>query len=353
MTKKMRIAIMTFVILFAGIGFTQAKGDTEKVLYNNTFAVNDNALLSVSHEMGNVSCKNWDKNEISVQITASIETNDPEKAAKAFEQVEFNVSGTRDAVTVVCKLKSKKNGDKYSNLNVDLVIFMPESVRLDFDHKFGNAYLEKSTGQSNVSSSYGNIQLISLSHPESKFELSFGDGEMDYFAGNSIDINYSSFELGKAGSVMLKSAYSDIEAGEIEIVNLDLEGGNLEIGKSEILKGTSKFSSLSVKELSEILEITSSYGSVEIDYMPATFSEVIIDNSYGSTTVGIDKAATYKLDGVATHCEIEYPDDMANFSEKIKTNFKTTLVGTIGKGKEAQSRVTIKSSYGGTSLKAK
>ena len=73
----------------------------------------------------------------------------------------------------------------------------------------------------------------------------------------------------------------------------------------------------------------------------------------GPRSVGIDKAATYKLDGTASHCEIEYPDDMANFSERIKTNFKTTLAGMIGKGKEAQSRVTIKSSYGGTSLKAK
>lgn len=349
----MRIAIMTFVILFVGIGFAQAKGDTEKVLYNNTFAVNDNALLSVSHEMGNVSCKNWDKLEISVQITANAETNDPEKAAKVFEQVEFNVSGTRDAVNVVCKLKSKKNGSKYSNPNVELVIYMPESVRLDFEHKFGNAYLEKASGQSSVSSSYGNIQLSSLSHPESKFKLSFGEGSLGFFAGNSIEINYSSLELDKAGNVLLKSAYSDIEAGEIEIVNVKLEGGSLEIGKAEILKGTSKFSSLEIASLSETLDIESSYGSVEVAYMPATFSEVIIDNSYGSASVGIDKAATYKLDGTATHCEIEYPEDMANFSERIKTNFKITLIGVIGMGKEAQSRVNIKSSYGGTSLKAK
>jgi len=353
MTKKMRIAIITFVILFVGIGFTQAKGDTEKVLYNNSFAVNNNALLSVSHEMGNVSCKNWDKNEISLQITANAGTNDPEKAAKAFEQVTFNVSGNRDAVTVVCKLKSKKNGGRNVNPNVELIIFMPESVRLDFEHKFGNAYLEKATGQSNVSSSYGNIQLSSLSHPESKFELSFGEGSLGFFAGNSIDINYSSFELGAAGNTSIKSAYSDIEAGEIEIVDLKLEGGSLEIGKAEILKGTSKFSSLEIAFLNEILDIESSYGSVEVAYMPATFSEIIIDNSYGSSSVGIDKAATYKLNGTATHCEIEYPEDMANFTERIKTNFKTTLAGVIGKGKEAQSRVTIHSSYGGTSLKAK
>ena len=349
----MRIAIMTFVILFAVIGVTQVKGDTEKVLYDNSFTVNDNVLLSVSHEMGNVNCKNWDRNEISVKIIANAKTNDPEKAAKAFGQVEFNVSGTRDAVTVRCKLKSKKNGNKNVNPNVELVIYMPESVRLDFEHKFGNAYLEKASGQSNVSSSYGNIQLSSLSHPESKFELSFGEGSLGFFAGNSIDISYSSFQIGAAGNTSIKSAYSDIEAGEIEIVNLKLEGGNLEIGKAEILKGTSKFSSLEIASLGEILDIESSYGSVEVAYMPATFSEIIIDNSYGSTSVGIDKAATYKLDGTALHCEIDYPDDMANFSERVKTSFKTTLVGVIGKGKEAQSRVHIRSSYGGTSLKAK
>lgn len=344
---------MMCVILFMGIGFAHAKGDTEKVLYNNTFEINNNALLSVSHEMGNVSCKNWDKNEISVQITANAETNDPEKALKAFEQVDFSVSGNRDAVTVSCKIKSKKNGFKTSNLNVELIIFMPENVRLDFDHKFGNAFIETVSGQSAVGSSYGSIMIESLLHPESKFKLSFGEGELDYFAGNSININYSSFELGKAGNITLNSAYSDIEADEIEIMSLDLEGGSLEIGKANILKGTSKFSSIQVEEISDILEIISSYGSVEVDYMPSSFSEVIIDNSYGSVSVEIDKTATYKLVGVATHCEIDYPDEMANLSEHVKTNFKTTLVGVIGKGQEAQSRVSIKSNFGGTSLEAK
>lgn len=349
----MRIAIMMCVILFMGIGFTHAKGDTEKVLYNNTFEVNNNALLSVSHEMGNVSCKNWDKNEISVQITANAETNDPEKAAKAFEQVSYDVSGNRDGVTVSCKIKSKKNGAKNSNLNVELIIFMPENVRLDFDHKFGNAFIEKVSGQSRIGSSYGSIMIESLLHPESKFKLSFGEGEMDYFAGNSIVINYSSFELGKAGDISLNSAYSDIEADEIEIIRLDLEGGSLEIERANILKGSSKFSSLQVDVVNDMLEIMSSYGSVEVDYMPSTFSEVIIDNSYGSASVSIDKSSTYKLRAIATHCEIDYPDEMANFSERVKTTFKTSLVGVIGNGSEAQSRVSVKSSYGGTSLEAK
>ena len=62
MTSKIRIAILTSIILFIGFGEVAfAKGDTEKVLYDNSFEVNDNALLSVMHEMGNVTCKNWDR----------------------------------------------------------------------------------------------------------------------------------------------------------------------------------------------------------------------------------------------------------------------------------------------------
>jgi len=354
MTSKIRIAILTSVILFIGFGEVAfAKGDTEKVLYDNSFEVNDNALLSVMHEMGNVTCKNWDRNEISVKITASVETSDLDKAAKAFERIQYNVVGNRNQVTAECKVKSKKNGSRDSNLQIELEIFMPRTVRLDFQHKFGNAYIEEADGQSNVNSSYGSIQIKSLTHAESKFKLSYGEGNLGYFAGNSINISYSSFTLGEAGNISLKTAYSEVEADEINVVSLKLEGGSFTLGKADILKGSSKFSSLSIERLNEVLEVETEYGSLEVDYVPASFAEIVIDNSYGSTTITIDKSATYKLEATATHCEIDYPDDMADFSYREKTHFKTTLKGIIGKGQDAQSRVTIKSSYGGTSLEAK
>ena len=146
----MRIAIITLLILVIGAGNNYGKDDTEKVLYENSFEVNENALLTVSHEMGNLNCKNWDKNEISVKILATAETNDPEKASKAFNRVQFEVSGNRDKVDVLCKLKSTKNGKGEVSPQLDVIIFMPESVRLDVEHKFGNAYIEKAAGQSAV-----------------------------------------------------------------------------------------------------------------------------------------------------------------------------------------------------------
>jgi hypothetical protein len=350
---KMRIAIYTLLILVIGTGNVNAKGETEKVLFDKSFEVNENALLSVSHEMGNVKCKNWDKSEISVKIVATLETNDSEKASKAFNRVQFEVSGNRDKVDVFCKLKSAKNEGREVSPQVNVMIFMPESVRLDLEHKFGNAYIDKTAGQSKVHSSYGSVQLAALSHPESSFKLDFGEGEIGYFAGNTMIINYSSLELEEAGNVSLKSAYSDIEADRIGILDLKLEGGNLEIHQSDILKGSSKFSGIHIDRLSEILDVESSYGSLEVNYMPADFSEVIIKNSYGTVSVGIDENATYKLNAKATHCEIGYPKEMANFTERVKTTFKTTLIGTIGKGNEPQSKVSIDTEYGGVNLKSK
>jgi len=183
--------------------------------------------------------------------------------------------------------------------------------------------------------------------------LSYGEGNVGYFAGNSIDISYSSFTLGVAGNVSLNTAYSEVEADEINIVSLKLEGGSFTLGKTDILKGASKFSSLSIEQLNEVLEVETEYGSLEVDYVPASFAEIVIDNSYGSASITIDESATYKLEATATHCDIDYPDDMADFSYREKTHFKTTLKGIIGKGQDAQSRVTVKSSYGGTSLEAK
>ncbi len=103
-----------------------------------TFDVNKDAKLVIQFEHGSVKCNNWDKNEISVKITAISETSNAEKAEKSFSRINWDVKGSRNEVTVESKLTGN-SGNKHVNVSVELEIFMPKTVSLDFNHKFGNA----------------------------------------------------------------------------------------------------------------------------------------------------------------------------------------------------------------------
>ena len=125
--RKMKNLVIATLLTAACLAWTGAinqlqAGDIEKVLYEKTFDVNKNPKLNINHSFGDLKLKNWEKNEISVRITASAETSDQEKAEKLFGYVVWDVNGSKTEVNAMCKL-SKKNDNNSGKLQFEMEIF--------------------------------------------------------------------------------------------------------------------------------------------------------------------------------------------------------------------------------------
>jgi hypothetical protein len=81
MKKVLTLSIATlFIFLASGIvANINADEWTEKVVADKKFEINKNAKLVVDHEFGNVRCKNWNQNSISVKVTVKAKTKDAKK----------------------------------------------------------------------------------------------------------------------------------------------------------------------------------------------------------------------------------------------------------------------------------
>ncbi len=351
--KKLVIAILLTAVclVWSGVTNKMQAGDIEKVLFEKTFDVNKNPGLNIDHSFGDLKLKNWDKNEIQVKITARADASSQEKADKVFEYVVWDVNGNKSEVNANCKLAKKNNINK-KGLHFEMEIYAPATMVLSLKHQFGNAYVEDVDGNATITSEYGSINIGSVSGEESKLKVSFGSGKIDNFGGGTIDVSYSSLDLGKAGVTKLNLEYSDVKADEITKTNLSLEGGSLELGSTASIYGKSKFSNLEIDELSQSLNIETGYGNLIVRSIDKGFSELTVKNSYGSAKLHIDEDATYSIEAETVHCSLDYPEYLANFTHKEKSISTAYYKGVIGKGSNPTAKVYIESKFGGTSLYA-
>jgi hypothetical protein len=352
--KKLVIATLLSAacLVLTGVTTELQAGDIEKVLYERTFDVNKNPSLNINHSFGNLTLKNWEKNEVSIKITASAETSNEEKAEELFNYVVWDVNGNKSEVNASCKLSKKSNGNKHGQLNFEMEVFAPKTMVLNLKHQFGNAYVEDIEGDASISSEYGSINIGTVSGSESKLRVSFGSGKIDNFGGGSIEVNYSSLDLGEAGDTRMQIDYSEVKADRIEKINLSLEGGGLILGSTNSIYGKSKFSNLEIDELSQSLDVVTGYGNFHVRNISKDFSEISVKNSYGSTKLYIDESATYTIEAETVHCSMGYPDYMADFTHKEKSISTSYYKGVIGKGSSPTGKVYIESKYGGTDLYA-
>jgi len=345
-----KIAFLLILSLIISVT-TSAREKIEKVLVDEKFEVNKGALLQIDHQYGTVDCKNWSENSISVKVTAKVETSNSDKARRIFDAIKINLSGNRNGVSVESDINNSafKNGN--NNMSVDIEIFMPTSVRLNLNHEFGNAYVEIVEGDSEISVEYGSLEVIELKGESNSIEIGFGNADLGYIKSGEIEIDYSNVEIEKSQLLSIEADYSNLsidKVGELEIEN---EGGQVEIGKVSNLSLSSKFSDFKIGELQNSLSGETEYGSLSVKKIRAGFTQIEVENSFGSVSMYFEPECTFNLVAEMEYCTLNYPDDAADFSKRIVSSSADSYYeGTFGNGPEVNSRVEISSEYGGVSI---
>ncbi len=354
--KKVLIKVSAtfFLFLLSGIiSNIYSEEWIEKVVEDKKIEINNNALLVVDHEFGNVRCKNWDQNAIAVKVTVRVETDDSEKAEKIINSIIVDVHGNKDKVIATCDLNQKWFKSKSIKVNIDFDIYMPETIRLQFEHKFGNAYIESVSGPASISSEYSSIEIVSLSNIENELEMSFGEAKINNINNGEIEVSYSRLELQKAIGLSIESEYSDMTFHDVDNISLEIEGGNASIGQVRKLEAETSFTNLEIKNVTETVDAETNYGNLSIKNVDKAFSSIVISNEFGAVDVNIDMGANYSLLAEGEYCSFSYPDKYANISYKKESHSSTIIKGVIGKGSNPKSKLNVESEYGAVTITAK
>lgn len=345
--KKLTGLLLVSVFILSAA--TSTAGEVERTLAQKKFDVADNALLEIKHKFGNVKCTNWNENSISVKVTATVKASSTEKANKLFDRIKIKLEGNQNGVLVESDFSEKTFNTKNYEVSIDIEVMMPENIRLELDHKFGNAYIEVVSSQTSIDCEYGSIEIKALKGEVNDIEIDFGEARINYLNQGDVEISYSSLTIDEADDLSIETSYGNVSIDKIQKLDIENEGGNVELGEVGIIELSSKFSDFKIGLLHEFMSAETEYGSLRVKNISANFSEITIDNSFGSVEMNFDSQASFAIEATMELCNLNYPKEKSQFSMQIVDSTDKYYKGTIGSG-SGKSHVSIESSYGNVDI---
>lgn len=304
-------------------------GTEEKTrVISKTYSVDGNDKLAISNQYGKVAVHTWAKNEIKVDVEI-----------KAFESTESSVQTLLESVTITdtrqgdlinfrtsfektsMNFWSKvRNGkEERRGVQVNYVIYMPSNNPLDINNRYGGIILPDFSGPVNINSSYGGFSGGKLDNPANQVKVSYGTASLEDYLNGNLVVTYGSLNLAHASKVNAAIKYSGARITRLT------NGGTFDLSYS---------------------------GGFKIDNVDKNVKNLVINSSYSGVTLGIDENADFDFDVTVSYAGFNYNNDKINLVNQLsdagkkKTwNPTKNYKGSMGKGSD--SRIIIKSNYGG------
>ena len=349
------------ILLFGLILAVSFKVSAQEVTkeYHEEYTAGANTTLAISNRYGDVVIQSWDKNQVVIDVTVTVELPNREKAEKLLSYIEVVFSEGTNNISAKTVIDDKFNFSGWSGdskrFSIDYNIKMPVVTALTLINKYGDTDIDELHGLVNLDIKYGNLAAGKLTRgnvkPLNKLNLAYGKGSVDEAGWLDLTIRYcGKLEITKSQALLLDSKYSKFYLNETSSVVGESKYDNINIERINNLVLENGYTETNIGELTKKLNYSGSYGSFSIDNINSGFESLDIETRYMGVKLGIQESANYKLDAKVSYGGLKYNEDRFNVRNRIIENNSTQVSGIIGDEQSPSSIVKIRSSYGSIRL---
>jgi len=327
--------------------------------FHKEYNAGANTTLNIENKFGDVVIQTWDKDQIMIDVKITVNHPSQEKAQKYLDQID--VSFSENGALVSAKTVIDNNfsfsgwGGDSKKFRIDYDIKMPASSALALVNKYGNTDIDELHGQVVLDVKYGDINAGKLTRgnvkPLNSISLAYGKASIDEAGWLDMNLRYvGNFTIDKAQALLIDSKYSKLELGEVSSIVADSKYDNLKIDKINNLVLENAYTNVKISELTKKLTYSGSYGSFEIETIPAGFESLETDTRYLGVRLGIDEEASYNLEAKLSYGSLKYNEDKFKNQKRIIESNTTEIAGTIGDSSNPEAKVKVSSAYGTVKL---
>lgn len=346
------ISIQLLVIFAASAG-TQ---EYTKNLHQD-YDADQNTLLIIQNKFGNVNINDWDKNQVSIDVTIKIDHKNEEKAKELLNYINVEFSKEGNTLKAITTIDEKFNNgfswsDNKKEFSIDYEVKIPKKLQLNLENKYGNAFINEITGHSVITIKYGNLKANKIirdnTRPLSEIYLAYSNGTIKECEWLKLTLKYSKLEIEKSKALIAVTKYSKLYVDNASSIVSESKYDTYKIGKVANFVTTAAYTDFKFVEIYKKLEVENRYGGITVEHMPGDFEKIDIDNEYGNVKIGLEAGTSYQLNGIAKYGDIEYPE--GGRISRIKETTETTVNGIVGNNDKTASVVEITTKYGSVNL---
>ncbi len=353
--KQAAIGMLIAAMTATGIGAQNPP--TAKVIKKD-FSVTPQTRFELINKYGNVNIVNRDEPNLTIEATVKVNTRDKGRADEILNMIQIQISQEGDVIHAETEMKEDfgkaLRGFDFGNngIEINYTVTMPKTVPVNLSNKYGNVLIDELTATSTLEVKYGKLSANRIIHdakePLTKIYLSYSNGTIQEAKWLELDMKYSKITITESKALAILSKYSKVYVTNGTSIVCESKYDTYEIGKLSNFITTAAYGHFTITQLSGKLQADTKYSDVIVDRIPAGFEGIKVTNSYGSYRLGIDPAASYKLNGYSKYCSISYPDNAR--VNRFDQNNELKVNGNVGSNASPSAEVSVTSSYGNVKL---
>jgi hypothetical protein len=332
---------------------------------NKEFEITRDGTVGVTNKYGDVDVRTWDGARVKFEVTIKVEARSQETANEVFNRITVSFDNHPSVVRALTEIESTSSWKKWfgwgssDDFEIDYVVYVPASVALELDNKYGDVYVADKSGRTQINLKYGDMRLGQLTG-KGAISLGYADGSIGSIGDVRLDLAYSDLKIGKAGNINLESQYSDvaletardiksatsftdIKAGEVGHVANTGKYDDMVFEKAASVDVSSKYSSYDIGSLREYAKFEMSYGSANVRNVLQGFKAIDISATYTDVTINVDGTAHFLVDVYSKYCGIKHSG--IEVSQNVERGSEHTIKGFRGSS-SASSKITASMNYG-------
>lgn len=227
---------------FAGDDFAVEKKKT----YNKTYSLTASQKVFIKNSFGSVVINNHKSSEVKVEVTIIAKASTEERAQDILDNISINdkAGSTVSFETKIDNAKGNQRGRKGENqsMEVNYVVYMPESNPLELQNEFGKSEIGDRSGSTEITQKFGELTVGALTNVDA-IRVEFGSISAEKLAGGKTSFSYSEVKV-KSFSGAVKSTLEFCGktrlgfSNEVTDVNINNSYSDIEIILPSSFNGT-------------------------------------------------------------------------------------------------------------------
>ncbi|MDA3822199.1 MAG: hypothetical protein PF450_06255 [Bacteroidales bacterium] len=315
---------MSIIVLLLIAGVTVFGQKAEKELKKD-YDISEGFTMGIDNKYGSIEVVNWDKDELSVVVTITVEATSQDKAEKLLDGITVDISEEESATYFDTKFDLPKLSGK-NNFNVNYTVSTPSYLNVNLEQKYGNVFIQEISGEAIIDVSYGNVNATKLVRDQkgewNAIEVGYGNISIEETGALTVELKYGAIDVVRSGELSIESAYSKLALGDVNSLSLE-----------------SKYDKVVMEKMIGSVMIESAYTQVNLGSISKNFNEISAEMSYGNLKGELDPNASFTIDAEAAYGSISIPDGSYHSS---KENNRHTVVGEVGSSPDALIEVSLR-----------
>ena len=354
---------LAFILLIAAAHVALATAGQEAVKkYEKLFPLTAKGSLEIENRYGSIDVRNWDRDEISVDVIVKVVHADREAAERQLSFININFSQRENSVKVITEIDQRisRRGSRWfssdidgQSISIDYTVYAPKESDFRITQRYGNIFINEATGHTFIDLRYGNLQANRIirdnTRPLSEINLAYATKATVTSADwLQVNVRYSDLFVEQCRALVVASSYSKLRVERASSIVTESRYSDFNLGQITNFVAESSYTHYTISRIDRILDVESRYGNLMVDNVPAGFSKIRFVSSYGNMRAGIEADASYRIDATASYGSVNIPS--GSQVSRITRGTQTTLSGIVGDDPQPVSQVDITTRYGNVNL---